>query len=137
MTEAQVASSRQMIYVDWVRWLVLCRKPDYRLSPLDEIKVEGRNVVGLLVRSEKHDAVKLYFDKEKYLLSKCELRYMDVESGRESHSETVYSDYRSVRGVKCPFKTESFRNDEKKVESVCQLIEFSEKPFDDKLFAKP
>jgi hypothetical protein len=137
MSDAQVTADLEAIYVNWVRWLAPLAKAEYRLSSLDETTIEGRKAVGILVRHDEYDAVKLFFDKETNLLCKCELRYMEVESGRELHGETIYSDYRTVRGIKFPFKAESYRDGDKKIDSVCTLVEFSDKPFDDKLFAKP
>ena len=135
--ENEVASRHEDIYVGWVTWLMPLRRAEYRLSLLDGTVVAGRKTVGILVRHEKHDAVKLYFDKETYLLAKYERRFMDHEKGREVHAEIVLSDYRTVQGVEQPNKLESYRDEVKQTNVVCQKVELLDKPFDDKLFAKP
>jgi hypothetical protein len=70
------------------------------LSVLDEIKVDGRPAVGILVNSKGRRDVKLYFDKASGLLVKREHRVLDPASGKEVQQEVIFSDYQEKDGLK-------------------------------------
>jgi hypothetical protein len=137
MTETQLATWHERIYAKKVGQLVILKGPEFKLSPLDEIPVRGRPAVGILVRHEKHEAVKLYFDKESHLQVMTMRRTMNPDLGREVVEEFVLSDYRTVQGTKRSFKSTGYRDGAITLNYQVTLLENSEKPFDDKLFAKP
>ena len=72
-----------------------------QLSALDEIKVDGRPAVGVIVKSGGHRDVKLYFDKESGLLLR-QVRYIETKVGTNP-LQIDYKDYRAVNGVKLPY----------------------------------
>jgi hypothetical protein len=136
-SEAGSSSMPDGFYFGCIRSLVPFRKAEYRLSPIGEKMVAGRKVIGICVRHDKHDMVSLYFDGETYLLVKYERRFKNDGAAKEVHEETVLSDYRTIQGFKQPFKMEVYQDGRKFAKHTCLTFEFSEKPFDDKLFAKP
>jgi hypothetical protein len=137
MTEAQVAALQERAYTFWIEQLLPLKGAGFRLSPIDELPVGGHDAVGILVRNENHDAVKLYFDKQSYLAVMMRRRAMNPELGREVVYDNVYSDHATVQGMKHCVKAEGYTDGEKKVDAIVTSREFLEKPFDDKLFAKP
>jgi hypothetical protein len=137
MTDEQVAKWHEDIYAKKVGQLAPLKNRDFDLSSLDEIMVEGRPAVGILVRHEGHEAIKLYFDKESHLLVKSWRRTMNVTLRRESVHESVILDYREVNGEKHPFKSTSYRDGSKLIDSTVTSIEVFDKPLDEKHFDKP
>jgi len=77
---------------------------DYELSPLGEVKVEGKPAVGVLVKSKGHPDVSLFFDKDTGLISKVEYRTTDASSGKEINEERIVLKYgdKSKEGLAAP-----------------------------------
>ena len=77
---------------------------DYELSPLGEVKVEGKSAVGVLVKSKGHQDVSLFFDKETGLLAKVEYRTTEPMSGKEISEERIVLKYgdKSKEGLAMP-----------------------------------
>jgi hypothetical protein len=137
MSEAQVAARREIIYINWIGRLVPLKGAEFHLSPLEQIAVGSRKAIGILVRNDKHDAVRLYFDADSYLTVRIKRRFMNVESGREILAETESSDFKTVQGTKQPFKMVQLWDGTKAFDTTVISVELSDRPFDDKLFAKP
>jgi hypothetical protein len=130
-------SLRENQYVNWVTMLFPLGAKEFHLSILDEIEVGGRKAVGILVKHEKHDPVRLYFDKENHLFVKYQHKYKDVDDGKVYDEECIVSDYRDVQDTKQPFKIEVLWDKEMVFDVVVTEFKLSEKPLDDKLFVKP
>jgi hypothetical protein len=83
-------------YAERLTSLTILKDKTYQLSALDDSKVEGQGVVGVLVTAPKKTPVKLLFDKSTGLLMKTEHQQKDPRNpdGGEIIQETVYSDYR-------------------------------------------
>jgi hypothetical protein len=124
-------------YVNWVTMLFPLKDKEYQLSVLDEIDVGGRKAVGILVKHEKHDPIKLYFDKENFLLLKYEHKYKNIDDGKVYNEEIILSDYRDAQGTKLPFKSEVLWDKQTVLDVVVTEYRLSDKPFDEKLFTKP
>jgi hypothetical protein len=137
MSKELIDSRRELIYVNWVTMFVPLKAEGFRLSPLEETSVAGRKAVGILVSHDKHDAVKLYFDKETHLLVKYQRKYKSVEADKVVDEECVYSDYRDVQELKQPFKFETWWDGVKVSELSIVDMKLYEKPMDEKLFTKP
>ena len=105
------------------------------LSVLDEIKIEGKPAVGVLVKTKGHRDVKLYFDKSSGLLVKRERRIAG-DAGKETLQEVFFSDYQEKDGLKHYRKISALHDGKKFVEGTVTEIEFFEK-LDPKVFAKP
>ncbi len=131
-----VAVHQEMIYMNWITAFVPLRSREFRLSPLDEISVSDRKAVGILVRHEKHESVKLYFDKTTHLLVKYERRFHNVEADKKSKEESIYSDYKAVQGTMQPTRVVTYWDGVKQTDLAVES-KLYEKPLDEKLFAKP
>ena len=133
----KLESLRENNYVNWVMMLFPLGAKEFHLSILDEIEVGGRKAVGILVKHEKHDPVRLYFDKETHLFVKLQRKYKNVDDGKVYDVECIVSDYRSVQDTKQPFKMEILWDKETVFDVVMTELKLYEKPLDEKLFVKP
>jgi hypothetical protein len=137
MSEAQLKSRLEDIYLDWISSFVPLRRAEFRLSPLKEMTVGERKAIGILVHHEKHDDIKLYFDRESHLFVKYERRFNNVDAGTVVNEHTIESDYRAVQGVKLPFKFETYWGGVMACEGTFKSVELFDKPLGKELFAKP
>jgi hypothetical protein len=138
MNEDALAEAKEDVYANRVVTLApLVKEKGFELSPLGEIKVEGREAVGVRVSHKDHRDVNLFFDKKTGLLLKNERTIKDqMAGGKEKTQETLYDNYKEVGGVQRPMKLAVKRDGEKHVEM--ELSEFETKDaLDDSLFAKP
>jgi hypothetical protein len=137
LSGVKLDSRRENVYVNWVSQLFPLKEKEFHLSVLDEINVKGRSAVGILVKHEKHEPVKLYFDKESHLFVKLQHKFKNVDDGKEYDEECFVSDYRSVQETKQPFKVEVLWNKEMIFDVVVTETKMYDKPLDEKLFLKP
>lgn len=104
LKDADLEDGKESLYAEQARMLVpLLRDKAFRLAALGDLKVEGRDTVGVKVSSAGHKDINLYFDKKTGLLAKDERRALD-ENKQEVTEEAFYSDYREVNGLKVPAK---------------------------------
>lgn len=106
------------------------------LSVLNEIKVDGKPAVGVLVKSNGHRDVKLYFDKASRLLVKRDQRVLDPSSSKEVRQEVIFSEYQEKDGLKHYKKIVAFRDGRKVIDARVTDLEFFPK-LDANVFAKP
>jgi hypothetical protein len=105
------------------------------LSLLDEIKVERKPAVGILVKSKGHRDVKLYFDKQSGLLVRRVHPVHDEMTDKEVEQAVTFRDYQEKDGLKHYHRVldsykRAFTN------ARVTELEFFEK-LDPKVFAKP
>jgi hypothetical protein len=137
MSKEQLEEARQQMYVSAAAHLVALRDKGYKLSPLGEAKVEGKDAVGLRVEHEGRRDVSLFFDKKTGLLLKTETRARDPMMGdKEFTAETFYGDYKEVDGVQVAHKITVKRDGKPFVESENSDVKLAEK-LDDSNFEKP
>jgi hypothetical protein len=99
MPKEQLAESREQTHVSAVTRLVALRDKAYKLSPLGEAKVEGKDAVGVRVEHEGRRDVSLFFDRKTGLLLKTETRGKGPTAGdSEFTAETLYDDDKKVGG---------------------------------------
>ncbi len=137
LSKEQIESRGETIYVSWATMFVPLKAEGIRLSCLAETSVDGRKAVGILVSHEKHNTLKLYFDKETHLLVKYQRKFKNVEVGKEFDEESVFSDYRNVQETKQPFKVVTSWDGVKISDLLISDMKLYEKPMDEKLFTKP
>src|SRR5712692_3086181 len=84
-------------YAERLTSLVILKDKSYQLNSLGDSKIEGQDVVGVLVTSAKKTPVKLFFDKSTGLLAKTEHRQKDPRNpnAEEITQESFYRDYRA------------------------------------------
>ena len=136
-SDAEVKINCENGYLNWITTVFPLKQKEYKLSLIDEVTVKGEAAVGLLVRREKHDDVKLYFDKKTYLLVKIEHPFHNVETGANVTEVEVLSNYKTVQGIKQPYKGVTYWDGT--LQSDVEIVELKlhEKRIDDKLFEKP
>jgi outer membrane lipoprotein-sorting protein len=127
---------KEGLYAERVQTLVpLLKDKGFTLDPLGEVKVNGRDTVGVKVASRGHKDVNLYFDKATGLLAKMERRALD-DAQKEVTEESCYSDYKDVDGVKVPMKAVVRHDGELFLESEVTEYGFLDR-IDDSEFARP
>jgi hypothetical protein len=131
-----VAEMKEQKYAEDLDRLAFLKERAVELSALDASAVDGRPVVGVLVKSNGHRDVRLYFDTTSGLLVKREHRLLDSSSGKEALQEVIFSDYQEKDGLKHYKKIAAFRDGKKVLDATVTEIEFFDKP-DEKAFAKP
>jgi hypothetical protein len=134
--EAQKRELRETIEMQKILNLVpLLEDPRYELKTIPGVDVDGRATVGIAVSGKDLKEVKIYFDKETYLIVKSVRKALDPNmSGEEVVQETIVSDYKDFKGVKKPMKTVVLINGNKFMEATNTKVEVLEK-IDDKEFS--
>lgn len=113
----------------------LLEDKDYELKVIPGVKVNDRDTVGIAVTGRERPEIKVYFDKETYLLVKVERKALDPSmAGVEVLQETILADYKDFNGVKKPMKTTILHDGKKFMEAVNTKLEVVEK-IDDKEFS--
>jgi hypothetical protein len=104
MDAQALTEARQMMTVEKAINLIALKDRRYKLSPLGEAKVDGRDALGLQVSRESCRDVNLFFDKATHLLLKAEYRALDLTK-QEMTQEKFFSDYKTLPGgAKVPGK---------------------------------
>jgi hypothetical protein len=137
MSKEQMAEAREQMHVAAVTRLVALRGKAYKLSPLGEAKVEGRDAVGVRAEHEGRRDVSLFFDKKAGLLLKTETRGKGPMAGdSEFTAETLYDDYKKVGGSPVAHKVTVKRDGKLFFASENSDVKLAEK-LDDSTFEKP
>jgi hypothetical protein len=131
---------KEQVYQEKVGSLVFLRDKEkgkgIELSPLGEVKVEGRPAVGVRLASKGHRDINMYFDKTTGLLAKTEARVLDFMSQQEVTEEKIFTDYKEKEGLPRPNKVLMNRDGKKFLELEFTEIKLLDK-LDDSTFAKP
>jgi hypothetical protein len=137
LTREQLEEEQEHLHAGVVTHLLNLRDKRYKLSPLGESNLHGRNAVGVRVRHKGRRDVNLYFDRYTGLLLRIECLVKDLESGgREFVVETLYDDYRPVEGVQVAHRFTIRRDGRLYVQSQAVEVKVGEK-LDEGLFARP
>jgi hypothetical protein len=84
--------------------LPLLKDKAYKLAPLGEIKVDGRDAVGISISHKDHKDVSLFFDKENGWPVKSEIRLQEPQSNKDITVDYRFSNYKEFDGLKVPAK---------------------------------
>jgi outer membrane lipoprotein-sorting protein len=132
----ELEDAQEGLHVEKIQSLVpLLEDKAFTLTPLGEVKINGKDAVGVTVACKGHKDVNLYFDKATGLLSKVERRTLD-DSQQEVTEETFFSDYKEVDGVKVPMKLVIHHDGNKYLELEVTEYRFVDR-IDDAEFARP
>jgi hypothetical protein len=132
----ELEEAKEGLYAEKVQTLVpLLQDKTFILTPLGEVKINGRDAVGVTVACRGHKDVGLYFDKATGLLAKLERRTLD-DAQQEVTEETFYSDYKEIDGVKMPMKLLVHHDGQKYIELEVTEHRFVDR-IDDAEFARP
>lgn len=118
------------------RLAALAKGKEFELSIIGEDKVEGKEVVGVLVKMKGQKDISLYFDKKTNLLAKIAHRTVDPTSGNEIAEERIIAEYQKNKdGVQVPKKVLLNRDGKKFLEAEVLEATYLEK-LDDSEFKK-
>jgi hypothetical protein len=135
--ERTTADLKELAYAQRVQSLVpLLEDRSFTLEAAGRADVEGRPTDGVLVRSENHREVVLFFDRESSLLVRVARQTLDPATGKGVSQVEFYSDFRLVGGVRRPAKVTVFRDGKKYLEGESVEMKYLDR-LDDALFADP
>jgi outer membrane lipoprotein-sorting protein len=115
--------------------LPMLKGKDFTLSPLGELKIDGRAALGLRVNHKGFKDVSLFFDKKTHLPVKSEVQEKEPEGSKEVTVTFVYSEYKDFDGVQHPTKVR-IKVDEQDLTMEVSEVHAEEK-LEDNLFDKP
>jgi hypothetical protein len=108
----------KQVRVAWAVRLFPLKDEAYTLSAIDGIEVDGRATVGIKASHADGRDIKLFFDKQTYLIAKLETTTLSPGHGPDPvSSEVFYSGHRSFGGVTMPSKFKLFYDGELFVEA--------------------
>lgn len=136
MDKDELGEEKENIYFNWVTTLAPLKSKEFKLTAADEIKVDGKAAVGLLVARKGHRDIKLYFDKETSFLVKTERKVKDLGTRKEVLEEMVFSNVKEVDGIKMALKYSLKWDGQPHADAEMTEAKAADK-FDEKLFAKP
>ncbi len=128
---------QEFLYVNRATLLVPLKEAEFQLSLLEESSIDGRKAFGVLVKHEGKSPLKLYFDKQTHLLVKDEHKTKNPETGQEVIEDSVFSDFRELDGIKQPFHIVITWDGTQLADFAISEQKLSDKPLDEKLFARP
>lgn len=134
MKKDDYEETREEVYFNWITLLAPLKGKEFTLTPLDEIKQDGKALVGFTVSRKGNRDAKLYFDKETGLLAKGERKVK--EDGMDVVEEMFFAGYKDIDGVKLAMRVVTRRDGKPNAEMDISEAKFQEK-LDDKLFTKP
>ena len=127
---------KEAAYMAKLARFVFLKDKGVELSPLGEVKVNGKPAVGVKVASKGHRDMNLFFDKESGLLAKIEKQAFDQTTNQDVTEERIITEYQDVDGIKVAKKAQVNRDGKKFVEAEIVEVKFLDK-LDDSEFAKP
>ncbi len=105
MSKEQLATQRHDHRAAWMSTLLPLKDKAFTLKILEDAKVGTHDTRVIEATRKDFPAMKLYFDKKSNLLVKTEHKTKAAElEFKDVTTDTLYSDYRDVDGVKVPFK---------------------------------
>jgi len=99
MDKDRLAEEQERAYLDWLATFVPLDDSRLKLTGLGESKVDGRAAVGIKVQRAGRRDVELFFDKDKGLLLKSQMRVKDLMGGADVEQHVFYRDYKEQGGV--------------------------------------
>jgi len=135
--EDKIKDMKENMYAEHVGNLWDLDNKEFKLGSLGEMKIKGKEAVGVRVSKEGKRDVNLWFDKQSTLLVKHEYRGKDVfgQEG-ETNNEKYFADYKAVQGIQTPGRMEVHKEGKKIVELEITESRYHEK-LDESTFAKP
>jgi outer membrane lipoprotein-sorting protein len=111
-------------------------KPPYKLSAIGDVKVKGKDAIGIRISKKGQKDISMFFDKKTFLNVKTEMRTLDPMTGQEVSQEKFILGYQDKNGMKTPKRVELVKDG--KAFMKLEILEYT--PFeklDDSVFAKP
>ncbi|MBI2804487.1 MAG: hypothetical protein HYX68_05820 [Planctomycetes bacterium] len=111
-------------------------KAPYKLNALGEVKVKGKDAIGIRVSKEGQRDFSMFFDKKTHLIVKTEMRTLDGMTGQEVTQEKYILGYQDKGGIKVAKRVEIHKDGKSFMDIELTEVNAFER-FDDSVFAKP
>jgi len=116
-------------------FMAFLEKP-YELSAIGEVKVKGKDAIGIRISKKGQRDFSLFFDKKTNLVVKTEMRAYDAMSGQEITQEKYIIGYQDKQGMKIAKRVEIHKDGNLFMDIEITDVQVVEK-LDDTHFAKP
>lgn len=134
--EKAIAEFHEELYSDRVQRLTPLLAGDFQLAMLSPIKVDRKTAVGIHVTSRGHRPVDIYFDPDTGLPVEIVRRATDFADGKEYTQARIFSDYRTIEGVKTATKVAIYKDGKKHMVQEAVKVKYLPS-LDASVFAKP
>ncbi|MSU76553.1 MAG: hypothetical protein EXS16_00505 [Gemmataceae bacterium] len=111
-------------------------KAPYELNAVGEVKIKGKDAVGIRVSKKGQRDISYFFDKKTHLLLKTEMRSYDPQKKQEITQEKYILGYQDKLGLKVGNKAEIYHDGVFFMEVNVTDLQIHAK-LDDAVFAKP
>ena len=108
----------------------------YELSAIGDVKVKGKDAIGIRVSKKGQKDISMFIDKKTYLVVKTEMRSLDSMTGQEVTQEKFIVGYQDKGGIKIAKRVEIVK-DGKTFMDIEILDTRPVEKLDDSIFAKP
>jgi outer membrane lipoprotein-sorting protein len=108
----------------------------YELNALGDVKVKGKDAIGIRVSKKGQKDISVFFDKKTHLVVKTEMRTLDGMTGQEVTQEKFVVGYQEKSGMKIAKRVEIVKDGK----TFMDIEILDTQPFeklDDSIFAKP
>lgn len=136
MDKDTLAEEKESLHFNWITTLAPLKGKDFKLTPLEEAKIDGKAAVGFTVAHKDNRDVKLYFDKATGLLLKSERKIRDLDAKKDVVEEVTFGDYKDTGGIKVAMKFSVKWDGQPQADAEMSEAKVQEK-LDEKLFARP
>ena len=134
--EKLLKSVREELQVEGASNLTDFVKDGFELSALGDVKIKGKDAIGIRVSKKGQRDISLFLDKKSHLIVKTETRSYDANSAQEVTQEKFMSAYKDQDGMKVPTRIEVHKDGKLFMEAELTEIKGHEN-LDDAVFAKP
>ncbi len=136
LDDVELAEMKSNMFENYVETILpLLNDKNLTLTLIGDQKVEDKPVIGVKVSAKDQKEIKLFFDKDSGLLVKSERQSLNPDK-METTSESFFSEFKEINGVRQPMKQVTKHDGVKFLEfqtSECKLADKT----DDSSFAKP
>jgi hypothetical protein len=111
-------------------------KAPYELSAIGDVKVKGKDAIGIRISKKGQKDISMFFDKKTFLTVKTEMRALDGMTGQEITQEKFILSYQDKSGMKIAKRVEIVKDGN----AFMNIEILDATPFeklDDSVFAKP
>jgi outer membrane lipoprotein-sorting protein len=134
--EKVLKSMREELQIEGAQSLGDLLKAPYELNALGEVKVKGKDAIGIRISKKGQKDFSLFIDKKTHFIVKTEVRAIDANSGEEYTKESYITAYQDKGGAKVAKHVEIHKDGELFLDLEITDTEARDK-FADSVFAKP
>jgi Cu/Ag efflux protein CusF len=132
-----IEEMKENLYTDHVTSLADIEHKDYKLESLGEMKIKGKDCLGIRVTKKGKRDVSLWFDKNSHLLLKSEARGKDPFGQQgEANEEKYFLEYKGVMGIQSAGRIEVHHDGKKIMDLEVTDARYHAK-LDDSYFKRP